>query len=62
MSGLEKKVQLGITFLGRKFEFLWTDDEGPSHDGITALHTNWASLRHIQEEKIRLYRTHWGKS
>lgn len=28
----------------RKFEFLWADDEGPSHDGITALHTNWASL------------------
>ena len=42
----------------RKFEFLWADDEGPSHDGITALHTNWASLLTTSRVRKRKFESH----
>ena len=54
---LKKKAQLGITFLRENLNFLWADDEGPSHDGITALHTNWASTsgRENSSPTVALY-------
>ena len=62
---LKKKAQLGITFLRENLNFLWADDEGPSHDGITALHTNWASTsgRENSSPTVALYsqRLHTGE-